>query len=165
MGLSLALVIAAIALPPPLPAPGEFEAHVNNPWFPLRPGYTLVYRGVKDGQPSRDVFTVTRRTKTILGVACTVVSDKLYLRGRIEERTEDWYAQDRGNNVWYLGEATEELFPNGSVKTREGSWQAGIDGARAGIFMPGHPYRGQTGIQELYKGERRTASKCSTSTP
>jgi len=153
MGLSLALVIAAIALPPPLPPPGEFEAHVNNAWFPLHPGYTLLYRGVKDGQPSRDVFTVTRRTKTILGVACTVVSDKLYLRGRLEERTEDWYAQDRDNNVWYLGEATEELFPNGSVKTREGSWQAGVDGARAGIFMPAHPFRGQTGIQELYKGE------------
>jgi hypothetical protein len=153
MGLSLALVIAAIALPPPLPAPGEFEAHVNNPWFPLHPGYTLLYRGVKDGQPSRDVFTVTRRTKTILGIACTVVSDKLYLRGRLEERTEDWYAQDRGNNVWYLGEATEELFPNGSVKTREGSWQAGVDGARAGIFMPGHPRRGDSGIQEFYKGE------------
>jgi hypothetical protein len=153
MSLSLALVIAAIALPPPLPPPGEFEAHVNNAWFPLHPGYTLLYRGVKDGQPSRDVFTVTRRTKTILGVACTVVSDKLYLRGRLEERTEDWYAQDRDNNVWYLGEATEELFPNGSVKTREGSWQAGVDGARAGIFMPGHPFRGQTGTQELYKGE------------
>jgi hypothetical protein len=153
MGLSLALVIAAIAVPPPLPPPGEFEARVNNPWFPLHPGYTLLYRGVKDGQPSRDVFTVTRRTKAILGVDCTVVSDKLYLRGRLEERTEDWYAQDRGNNVWYLGEATEELFPNGSVKTREGSWQAGVDGARAGIFMPAHPYRGQTGIQELYEGE------------
>lgn len=153
MGLSLALVIAAIAVPSPLPAPGEFEAHVNNPWFPLHPGYTLLYRGVKDGQPSRDVFTVTHRTKTILGIACTVVSDKLYLRGRLEERTEDWYAQDRSNNVWYLGEATEELFPNGSVKTREGSWQAGVDGARAGIFIPAHPYRGQTGVQELYKGE------------
>jgi hypothetical protein len=153
MGLSLALVIAAIALPPPLPAPSEFEARVANPWFPLYPGYTLIYRGAKDGQPSRDVFTVTRRTKTILGVNCTVVSDKLYLRGRLEERTEDWYAQDRDNDVWYLGEATEELYPNGSVKTREGSWQAGVDGARAGIFMPGHPHRGQTGIQELYEGK------------
>jgi hypothetical protein len=153
MGLSLALVIAAVALPPPLPAPSEFEAQVNNPWFPLHPGYTLVYRGVKDGRPSRDVFTVTDRTKTILGVRCKVVSDKLYLRGRLEERTEDWYAQDRENNVWYLGEATEELYPNGNLETREGSWQAGADGARAGIFMPAHPFRGETGVQELYRGE------------
>lgn len=153
MGLSLALVIAAFALPPPLPAPSEFEAQVGNPWFPLHPGYTLLYRGVKDGQPSRDVLHVAGRTKTILGVRCTVVSDKLYLRGRLEERTEDWYAQDRDDNVWYLGEATAELYPDGSVRTREGSWEAGVDGARAGIFMPGHPHRGQTGIQELYKGE------------
>lgn len=153
MGFSLALVIAAFALPPALPAPAEFEAHVNNAWFPLHPGYTLLYRGTKDGQPSRDVLHVTRRTKKILGVRCTVVSDRLYLRGRLEERTEDWYAQDRENNVWYLGEATAELHPNGTVKTREGSWQAGVDGARAGIFMPAHPRRGQSGVQELYAGE------------
>lgn len=153
MGLSLALVIAAFALPPPLPAPTEFEARVGNPWFPLHPGYTLVYRGVKDGQPSRDLVHVTRRTKTILGVRCTVVSDELYVRGQLEERTEDWYAQDRQNNVWYLGEDTAELYPNGSVKTREGSWEAGVDGARAGIFMPGRPRRGQSGIQELLSGE------------
>lgn len=153
MGLSLFLAIAALASPPPLPAPSEFAAQVTNPWFPLRPGTVYVYRGHKDGEPSRDVLEVTRETKTILGVRATVVSDKLYLRGKIEERTHDWYAQDRAGNVWYLGEATAELNPNGSVKTREGSWQAGVDDARAGIFMPAHPHRGQSGIQELYKGE------------
>jgi hypothetical protein len=125
---------------------------VSNPWFPLRPGSTYVYRGVKDGQPSRDVFAVTAATKTIQGVRCTVVRDRLYLRGRLRERTEDWYAQDVAGNVWYFGEATAELGPNGSVRNTEGSWQAGIDGARAGIFMPAHPHAGQTGQQEYYKG-------------
>jgi hypothetical protein len=153
MGLSLALVIAAIALPPPLPAPSEFAPRVENPWFPLRPGTVLLYRGSKDGEPSRERLTVLSETKTILGVRATVVSDKLYIRGKLEERTRDWYAQDRRGNVWYLGEATAELNPDGSVKTREGSWQAGVDGARAGIFMPAHPHRGQTGIQEMYEGE------------
>jgi hypothetical protein len=153
MGLSLALVVAALSLPPPLPPPSEFVARVDNPWFPLRPGTVYVYRGRKDDQPSRDVFAVLSETKTILGVRCTVVSDKLYLRGRIEERTWDWYAQDRAGRVWYLGEATAELRSNGSVKTREGSWQAGVDGARAGIFMPAHPHPGQSGIQEFLKGE------------
>lgn len=42
MGLSLALVIAAFALPPPLPAPSEFAVQVTNPWFPLRPGTVYV---------------------------------------------------------------------------------------------------------------------------
>jgi hypothetical protein len=153
MGLSLALVIAALALPPPLPAPSEFAPRVDNAWFPLQPGTTLLYRGRKDGEPSRDRMRVLRQRKTILGVRATVVSDKLYLRGKLEERTRDWYAQDRRGNVWYLGEATAELNPNGSVRTREGSWRAGVGGARAGIFMPAHPHRGQTGIQELLKGE------------
>jgi hypothetical protein len=143
---------ASPALPGRHPSPAEFVARVDNPWFPLRPGTAYLYRGVKDGQPSRDVFAVTPRTKTIEGIRCTVVRDRLYLRGRLEERTEDWYAQDEDGNVWYFGEATAELAPGGSVKTTEGSWQAGVDGARAGVFMPGHPHRGQSGRQELYRG-------------
>jgi hypothetical protein len=126
---------------------------VVNPWFPLRPGTTYVYRGRKEGQPSRDIVRVFTGKKQILGIAATIVSDKLYLRGKLEERTHDWYAQDRAGNVWYLGEATAELKPDGSVKTTEGSWQAGVDGARAGIFMPAHPHPGQSGIQEMFEGE------------
>lgn len=153
MGLSLALVIAAIALPPPLPAPSEFVARVDNPWFPLRPGTVLLYRGRKDGGPTRERVAVLTATKEILGIRATVVSDRLYRRGKIVERTRDWYAQDRRGNVWYLGEATAEIGPGGAVVSREGSWQAGVDGARAGIFMPAHPHRGQSGIQEMYEGE------------
>lgn len=134
------------------PGPNGFAPKVDNPWFPLRPGTVYRYRGVKDGQPSRDVFTVTAKTKLIQGVRCAIVRDKLYLRGRLEERTTDWYAQDKAGNVWYFGEATAELNLNGSVKSREGSWQSGVDGARAGIFMPANPRPGQSGLQEFYKG-------------
>jgi hypothetical protein len=137
---------------PELPAPGSFVSRVDNQWFPLRPGTVSVYRGVKDGQPARDVFTVTRATKVVAGVRATVIDDRLYLRGRLAERTTDWYAQDRAGNVWYLGEKTATLSRNGKVKSTEGSWQAGVDGARAGIYMPAHPRVGQTGQQEYYKG-------------
>jgi hypothetical protein len=140
------------AAPAHPPSPTGFASRVDNSWFPLRPGATYTYRGVKDGQPSRDVFTVTTATKTIQGIPCTVVRDRLYLRGRLRERTEDWYAQDKTGNVWYFGEATAELSSNGSVASTEGSWQSGVDGARAGIFMPAHPHPGQTGQQEYYKG-------------
>jgi hypothetical protein len=133
--------------------PKTFAARVTNPWFPLRPGTTDFYRGIKEGQPSRDVFTVTSKTKMIEGVRCTVVRDRLYLRGHLEERTEDWYAQDRSGNVWYFGEATAELFQNGAVKTTEGSWQAGVNGAKPGIFMPAHPHPGESGRQEFSRGQ------------
>ncbi|MFL5901840.1 MAG: hypothetical protein ACJ75S_11665 [Solirubrobacterales bacterium] len=156
VAVALAAVLAGtavgLAAPAGPPSPDGFAAHVDNPWFPLRPGTTDLYRGIKDGQPSRDVFTVTARTKVIQGVRCTVVRDRLYLHGRLEERTQDWYAQDKAGNVWYFGEATAELNPDGSVKSTEGSWQSGVDGGHAGIFMPAHPRRGQSGLQEFYKG-------------
>src|SRR5207244_360683 len=71
----------------------------------------------------------------------------------LEERTSDWYAQDEQGNVWYFGEDTAELTPSGKVKNTEGSWEAGKDGAVAGIFMPASPAVGQSGLQEYYKGQ------------
>src|SRR6478735_5596376 len=139
-----------------LGSPGRFGAdsnRVTNAWFPLRPGTVWVYRGVKDGKPARDVVTVPRATKTIDGVRCQVVEDRLYLPGRLAERTTDWYAQDRAGNVWYFGESTAELDTHGRVTSTEGSWQAGRDGAVAGIYMPARPRPGQTGRQEYLKGE------------
>src|ERR671930_1646376 len=118
------------------PTPSRFAHGVTNPWFPLRPGTTLTYRGVKDGKPSRDVVHVTGATRRIAGVVCTAVSDRLYLSGRLEERTTDWYAQDKTGNVWYFGEATAELDRAGHVTSTEGRWLAGRNGARAGIYMP-----------------------------
>jgi hypothetical protein len=125
---------------------------IDNPWFPLKPGTTFIYTGVKDDQPARDVVTVTNKTKTIAGVRCTAVQDRLYLRRRLHERTTDWYAQDGEGNVWYCGEATAELDNAGRVTSTEGSWQAGVNGARAGIFMPAHPRVGQSFRQEYFKG-------------
>jgi hypothetical protein len=130
-----------------------FGTNVTNPWFPLKPGTVYSYIGVKDGRSSREVLRVTHRTKTIQGVRCVVVDDRLWLAGHLAERTSDWYSQDANGNVWYFGEATAELDKTGKVTTTEGSWQSGRDGAKAGILMPAHPRPGQTGVQEHYKGQ------------
>src|SRR5438477_3633440 len=142
-----------LAVPLTAPQPSDFTARVDNPWFPLKPGTVYVYRGVKDGRVSRDVVTVTRRTKRIQGVPCIVVEDRLYLSGQLGERTTDWYTQDRQGNVWYFGETTAELDRNGHVKNTEGSWRTGVNGAQPGIYMPAHPRVGQSGRQEYYKGQ------------
>jgi hypothetical protein len=148
----VAVALAGIGTAASQSSPATFVPRVDNPWFPLIPGTTFVYRGVKDGKAARDVFKVLHTTRTIQGVRCTSVSDRLYLAGRLEERTTDWYAQDRRGNVWYYGEATAELDAAGHVTSREGSWLAGRDGARAGIYMPARPLVGQSGRQEYYKG-------------
>ena len=130
-----------------------FMANVTNPWFPLRPGSVYRYRGIKDGEPSREVMTVTHKTKTIDGAACVVVSDLLYIRGKLEERTSDYYTQDAKGNVWYFGEQTAELDANGKVKSTSGTWTAGVDGAKPGIFMFAHPSPGRSARQEYLQGE------------
>jgi hypothetical protein len=148
LALAIALVAAGSA-----DAGGGYSAKVTNPWFPLVPGTTRTYIGEKDGKPARDVVTVTRRTRTIEGAPCVVVSDRLFLAGHLAERTTDYYSQDAAGNVWYFGEDTAELNAQGHVTSTEGTWQAGVDGAKPGILMPAHPRVGQAGLSEYYKGQ------------
>lgn len=145
--LGIAVAVAALA-----GTGGTYSPHVTNPWFPLTPGTQFVYKGTKDGKPTRDVVDVTRQTITIAGARCVIVRDLLYEAGKLEERTSDYYTQDRAGNVWYFGEDTAELDASGKVTSREGTWRAGRNGAKAGIYMPAQPHVGQTGRQEYLKG-------------
>jgi hypothetical protein len=130
----------------------NFSAKVTNPYFPLPMGTTLRYRGSDEGDRTSEVLTVTRQTKTILGAPCVVLRDKVFVEGRLEEDTTDWYSQADDGTVWYFGEATRTLDGKGRTVSREGSWQAGVNGAKQGIFMPAHPKVGRSFRQEFYKG-------------
>ena len=162
-----ASAIAATPAPPsPSPAAPEgtigpdswkdptiFVGKIDNPWLPFKPGTVLRYQGIKDGKPAKNVTTVTSRTEVVAGVNCVVIDDKLWLNGRLEETTLDYYVQDRAGNVWYFGEDTQELDANGTITNTEGSWRAGVDGAVPGIFMEANPVVGDSFLQEFYAGQ------------
>ena len=131
----------------------DFAREVTNPWFPLKPGSIWRYKGLKEGMKTTDIVTATHQTKRILGVTTTVVHDVVSVKGRPEEVTNDFYAQDRHGNVWYFGEETEELNAEGKPTSTEGSFEAGVDGARPGVLIPGHPKVGLVGRQEFLKAE------------
>jgi hypothetical protein len=135
------------------PTAAHFVATVDNPWFPLQPGTVLTSIGAEGADAVKDVFRVTSDTKVVDGVTCTVVDDRVYTNGTLSERTADWYAQDDKGNVWYFGEATAELNRDGSVKSTEGSWEAGKHGAMAGLFMPARPRVGEAHWQEYQAGQ------------
>jgi hypothetical protein len=102
---------------------------------------------------------VTDRTKRIAnGVEARVVHDVVTRRGVPAEVTDDYYAQDAKGNVWYLGEATTE-YEHGKPVSTEGSFEAGVDGAQAGIVMPAHPKVGMRYRQEFYKGHAEDKAK------
>jgi hypothetical protein len=152
------LVLAAgrgAATTAPAPAgvdPRDFVRTITNPFLPYRPGSVWVYTLVKDGQTQRDVVRVTHRTRTIMSVRTTAVSDVTSHDGTVVEQTTDWYAQDRQGNVWYFGEATKERNPDGTYDT-SGSWLAGVKGARPGIMMTAHPRVGDAHRQEFWRGQ------------
>jgi hypothetical protein len=132
----------------------DFVERIDNPHWPMAPGTKWVYR--ENG--ARVEVTVTGEKKEILGIHATVVHDVVSEDGELVEDTYDWYAQDKDGNVWYLGEATEE-YENGKVKTTAGSWEAGVDGAEAGVIVPAKPEVGFTYRQEYYKGEAEDAGE------
>jgi hypothetical protein len=130
--------------------PANFVAGIDNRYFPLKPGTGFHYKGVRGATPQTDDMVVTRQTKQVLGVSCTVVRDTVSEHGKPIERTYDWYAQDKQGNVWYMGEESLEL-QNGRFVRASDSWQAGVNGAKPGIIMPGDPRPGDVYRQEYYR--------------
>ena len=129
--------------------PANFVARVDNRYFPLEPGTAFHYLGYSGTTPQTDDMVVTRHTKRILGIRCTVVRDTVSEHGKPVERTFDWYAQDTHGNVWYMGEDSLEL-KNGRFVRADDSWQSGVHGGKPGIIMEGHPQAGDVYRQEYY---------------
>lgn len=142
--------------PAPVAEPYEpaFDAsamadRIDNPFFPLVPGTTFRYANANEGETG--AVTVTDERRTVMGVPVTVVLDRVYADGELEEETYDWYAQDSDGNVWYMGEDTREMEEGQTVST-SGSWEAGRQGALPGIIMLARPTRGRRYRQEYRRG-------------
>jgi hypothetical protein len=129
--------------------PANFVTTIDNRWFPLKPGTGFHYKGVRGTTPQTDDEIVTRQTKQILGIRCTVVRDTVSEHGIAIERTFDWYAQDKQGNVWYMGELALER-KHGRFAKASDSWESGVNGAKPGIIMPGNPRPGDAYRQEYY---------------
>lgn len=108
-----------LVIPTPSPDPADFVATVDNAWFPLEPGTTWTY-AVNDTAGAHTMTVTAEPGPEVAGVATTA---RVSTEG--ERVVTDWYAQDDRGNVWWFG--------------REGSWQAGEDGAEAGLAMADTP--------------------------
>ena len=143
---------------PELPPPSDFVDRIDNPWFPLEPGTTFRYLGTEEDKTREVTVFVTHKTKMIVGIRATVILDQVLANGQPEEKTFDWYAQDKHGNVWYLGEDSFD-FVNGKWERSDGSWETGVDGAKAGIVMEADPAVGDTYRQEYYAGHAEDMAK------
>ena len=144
------LIIKPTIVNPP-PRSGRWAAELSNPWLGFERGKVFNYRSQTDQGVETTVVEVTADSKVIQGVVTTVVHDQVSLNGSLTEDTYDWYAQDSHGNVWYFGEDSKQI-DHGVVVGTEGSWEAGVDGAAAGIVMLAEPKVGMKYAQESAPG-------------
>jgi hypothetical protein len=128
--------IDQLEIPTPSPDPGDFVATIDNPWLPYAAGNVWTY-DVTLGDEYTSTVEVTDDTKTIAGVVTTAVETT---SGSVDTpgTVRDYYAQDLDGNVWWFGS--------------EGAWEAGIDGAQAGLAMPADPRVGDGWRLALLEG-------------
>ena len=132
--------------------PANFVSTIDNPFFPLVPGTTFIYRGQTAEGLEIDNFAVTHATRVIMNVTCVEVHDTVTVDGKLTEDTLDWFGQDKDGNVWYFGENSRQLA-DGLIIGVEGSWIGGVDGAQPGIVMEAHPTIGDFYRQEFLLGD------------
>jgi len=131
--------------------PANFSTTIDNPYDPMKPGTTFVYEGDRANGHEHDELHVTNETRKIDGVECVAVRDTSTLDGVLSEDTIDWFAQDLTGNVWYFGEESKQ-YSDGVLVGIEGSFLAGVDGAKPGIIMEANPKVGDLYRQEFSIG-------------
>ena len=144
----------------------KFKTRGINPYFILKPGYRLVL----EGEGEKSVETVLCDTKTInldgRKIKTRVVEERaIELDGEEEvtvEISRNYFAICKKTNaVYYFGEASRDC-PDGFDENDEceggaattGSWEAGVNGARPGLIMPGTPLKGARYFQEIAFADR-----------
>ena len=132
--------------------PGDFSHRITNEYWPMRPGTTWRLREGSKANGQTVKLTVLERTRMVRGIRARIIHDVVRQDGEIVENTFDWYAQDSGGSVWYLGEFSRE-YEDGVPVSTEGSWEYGVGGAQAGVVVPAVPKPGCTYRQEFLAGE------------
>lgn len=138
-----------------------FVSKGESTYFILKPGYQLVFEGIKEGMQARWVHTVLDRTETIevpgIGeVEIRAVDEKEWADGEITETSTAFYAICKETGDLYdFGDDVYVHNADGTV-THEGSWRAGqpdADGlAKPGITMPGTFLVGARYFQQMADG-------------
>ncbi len=120
----------------------------RNPFFILEPGYAQV---LEQGS-ERLTITVLKDTRIVDGVETRIVEERESKNGQLVEISRNFFAiSRRTNDVYYFGEEVD-IYKAGKIVSHEGAWQAGTNGARFGLMMPGTPVPGYRFYQESAPG-------------
>lgn len=128
--------VDGLRIPTPSVDADDFVTGVDNRFLPLPIGARWEYAATGD-RPGT-VAVTTFEGPDIAGVATTAVRTVTTPEAGERSVTTDFYAQDDDGNVWWFG--------------RQGEWEAGADGAQAGLAMAAAPRQGDGYRQALRPG-------------
>jgi len=129
-----------------------FSTTGSNRYFILEPGFQLVLEGKRGIHTDQSILTVLNETKTIDGVETRILENKETRDGALTEVSMNYFAIcNKTNSVFYFGEDVDE-YENGVIVGHAGSWQAGKNGGKAGLEMPGIILLGARFYMEVVPG-------------
>jgi hypothetical protein len=123
----------------------------GNQYWTITPGRVTIFKGIVDGEPQTATITVTDKTQTIGGIGTRIVNDTVTnsVTGELKEIAIDHFAVCKdSNSVFYFGENTT-AYEKGKPPDHTGSWEHGVNGAHAGVVMPGINLLGARYYQEV----------------
>jgi hypothetical protein len=127
---------------------GELASSGRNPYVVLEAGRTSTL----EGGTTRLVITVLADTRVVDGVETRVIEERESDKGALVEVSRNYFAiSRRTNSIYYFGEDVD-MYKNGKVTSHEGSWLAGVKGAKPGLWMPGEPLVHAKYYQEIAPG-------------
>lgn len=130
----------------------QWSSTGKNTYFVLEPKYQLVFKGREGGKEVGLTITVLNQTKQVNGVQTRVVEERHTEDGELIELSRNWFAIcKQTNSAFYFGEDVDNI-EDGQVVNHDGSWEAGKNGAKPGLIMPGLPLLGARYFQELAPG-------------
>jgi hypothetical protein len=130
---------------------------IDNPYVAYAQVSRAVFEGTEVDEDTGEAVSIrvvsepSGDTTIVGGAQAAIVEVTDSEDGTVVERTDDYYAQGTDGVVFYMGESVDDI-ENGVVVGHEGQWEAGVEGARAGVFMPADPAVGDVFEQERAPG-------------
>lgn len=122
----------------------------HNKYWSLKPGRFVVLGNIEPGGAEFVVVSVLDETEMIDDVETRVIEEREYKDGGLAEISRNFFAMAKETkDVFYFGEDVD-YYENGKITGHAGQWRAGIDDARAGLYMPGSPVIGMRYYMEFH---------------
>ena len=124
----------------------------QNTYWSLEPGRFVVLGSLDSDGSEFVVISVLEDTEMVDGIETRVIEEREFENGQLVEISRNFFATAaETGDVFYFGEDVD-YYEDGEVVRHDGEWRAGVDDARAGLYMSANPVVGMKYYMEVAPG-------------